>query len=128
MGRLWPIEVNWPAWSRWVGWVLVVTPPLLVLSAVRTFRRHRTAINPRGTVTTIVASGLFRYTRNPMYLSLLVLYVGSILVFRLPWAAVLFVPVCLALHFGVIIPEEKYLEAAFGEPYRSYRQRVRRWL
>jgi protein-S-isoprenylcysteine O-methyltransferase Ste14 len=128
MGRLWPIEVNWPAWSRWVGWVLFVTPPLLAFSAVRTFRRYHTAINPRGKVTTIVASGPFRYTRNPMYLSLLVLYVGGTLAFRLPWAAVLFVPVFLALHFGVIIPEEKHLEAAFGEPYRSYRQRVRRWL
>jgi protein-S-isoprenylcysteine O-methyltransferase Ste14 len=63
-----------------------------------------------------------------MYLSLLVLYVGGTLAFRLPWAAVLFVPVFLALHFGVVLPEERHLAAEFGEPYRSYRQRVRRWL
>jgi protein-S-isoprenylcysteine O-methyltransferase Ste14 len=63
-----------------------------------------------------------------MYLSLLVLYAGGRGAFRLPWAAVLFVPVVLALHFGVIIPEEKYLESAFGEQYRLYRHRVRRWL
>lgn len=128
MGRLWPIDVNWPAWTRWVGWVLFVTHPLLAFSAVRTFQRHHTAVNPRGEVTTIVASGPFRYTRNPMYLNLLVLHVGGMLAFQLPWAAVLLVPVFFALHFGVIIPEEKYLEATFGEPYRSYRQRVRRWL
>ena len=128
MGRLWPIDVNWPAWSRWIGWVLFFTPPLLVVSATRTFRRYQTAIDPLGKVTTIVASGPFRYTRNPMYLSLLVLYVGGTLAFRLPWAAVLLVPVFLALHFGVILPEEQHLEATFGEPYRSYRQRVRRWL
>jgi protein-S-isoprenylcysteine O-methyltransferase Ste14 len=96
--------------------------------AVLTFRRHRTAVNPRGTVTTIVASGPFRYTRNPMYLGLLVLYVGVTLVMRWPWAAALLVPVFLALHFGVIRPEEQHLETAFGESYRSYRQRVRRWL
>ena len=128
MGRLWHIDVNWPAWSRWVGWALVVTHPILALSAVRTFRRHHTAVNPRGEVTTIVASGPFRFTRNPMYLSLLIFYIGGILAFRLPWATVLLVPVFLALHFGVIIPEETHLEAAFGEPYRLYRQRVRRWL
>ena len=128
IGRLWPIEVNWPAWTRWIGWVLFTTPPLLVFSAVRTFRRHHTAVNPRGEVTTIVTSGPFRYTRNPMYLSLLVLYVGGMLAFRLPWAVVLFVPVFLALHFGVIIPEEKHLESVFGEQYRLYRHRVRRWL
>ena len=75
----------------------------------------------------IVATGPFRFTRNPMYLSLLVLYVGATFAFRLPWALVLLVPVFLALHFGVIIPEEQYLEATFGEPYRSYRRRVRRW-
>jgi protein-S-isoprenylcysteine O-methyltransferase Ste14 len=128
MGRLWPVDVDWPAWSRWVGGVLVFTPPLLVLSAALTFRRHQTAINPLGRVTTIVSSGPFRYTRNPMYLSLLVIYAGGMLAFRLPWAAILFIPVFLALHFGVIIPEERHLDTAFGEPYRSYRQRVRRWL
>jgi protein-S-isoprenylcysteine O-methyltransferase Ste14 len=128
MERLWPIELNWPVWTRWVGWVLFLTPPLLAFSAARTLRRHQTPVNPRGEVTTIVASGPFRYTRNPMYLSLLVLYVGGMLAFRLPWAAAFLVPVFLALHFGVIIPEEKHLEAAFGEPYRLYKQRVRRWL
>jgi protein-S-isoprenylcysteine O-methyltransferase Ste14 len=63
-----------------------------------------------------------------MYLSLLVIYVGGMLVFRLPFAAALFIPAFLALHFGVILPEERHLDATFGEPYRSYCQRVRRWL
>ncbi len=128
MGRLWPIDVNGPGWFRWVGWALVIASQLLAVSAVRTFRRLHTALNPRGQVTTMVASGPFRYTRNPMYLSLLVLYVGGTLAFRLPWAAICLVPVFLALHFGVIVPEEKYLAATFGEPYRLYRRRVRRWL
>jgi protein-S-isoprenylcysteine O-methyltransferase Ste14 len=128
MGRLWPIEVSWPAWSRWIGWVLFIAPTFLALFAVRTFRQHHTVVDPRGKATTIVASGAFRYTRNPMYLSLMVLFVGGTLAFQLPWAAVLVVPVFLALHFGVILPEEKYLDNAFGESYRSYRQRVRRWL
>src|SRR5437867_933895 len=125
MGRLWPIDVNWPTWTRWVGSALFLTAPVLALSAVRTFRRHHTAVNPLGEVTTIVGVGPFRYTRNPMYLSLLVLHLGGMLSFRLPWAAVLFVPVFLALHFGVIIPEERHLETTFGEQYRLYKQRVR---
>jgi protein-S-isoprenylcysteine O-methyltransferase Ste14 len=128
MGRYWPIDVNWPVWSQWVGWALVIAAVVLAVSAVRTFRRHHAAVNPLGQVTTVVASGPFRYTRNPMYLSLLVLHIGGTLAFRLPWAAILFVPVFLALHFGVIVPEEAYLAAEGGEPYRLYRQRVRRWL
>jgi protein-S-isoprenylcysteine O-methyltransferase Ste14 len=127
MGRLWPIEMNWPGWLRGVGWVLIIAAAVLVLSAFRTFRRHRTTVNPRGQVTAMVESGPFRYTRNPMYLSLLVLYVGGTLAFQLPWAAILFIPVFLALHFSVVLPEEAYLSAALGEPYRLYRQRVRRW-
>jgi protein-S-isoprenylcysteine O-methyltransferase Ste14 len=127
-GRLWPIDVNWPVWFQWVGWALVIASVVLAVSAVRTFRRHHTAVNPLGQVRTVVASGPFRYTRNPMYLSLLVLHVGGTLAFRLPWAAILFVPVFLALQFGVIVPEEAYLAAECGEPYRLYRQRVRRWL
>jgi uncharacterized protein YbjT (DUF2867 family)/protein-S-isoprenylcysteine O-methyltransferase Ste14 len=128
VGLLWPLHLDWPLWFRWVGWVLLLTPLALAVSAVRTFRRHHTALNPRGQVTSIVASGPFRYTRNPMYLSLLVQYVGGTLTFRLPWAVILFVPVFLALHFGVILPEETHLAAAFGEPYGLYRKRVRRWL
>lgn len=128
LGRLWPIDVNWPAWFRWVGWALLVAMPVLAASALLTFRRHHAAVNPRGQATTMVAAGPFRYTRNPMYLGLLMLHLGVTLAFRLPWAAILFVPVFLALNFGVIVPEEQYLAAAFGEPYALYRKRVRRWL
>jgi protein-S-isoprenylcysteine O-methyltransferase Ste14 len=128
LGRLWPVEANWPAWSQWAGWVLLLAPLLLAASAARTFQRKHTPVNPLGDVTTIVASGPFRYTRNPMYLSLMVSYIGGTFAFRLPWAIALLVPVFLALHFGVIRLEEQHLEATFGEPYRQYRSRVRRWL
>jgi hypothetical protein len=72
------------------------------------FRRHHTSVNPRGDVIEIMTDGPFQYTRNPMYLSLLPLYVGGSLLFQLPWAWLLLLFVFLTLHFGVIIPEEKY--------------------
>jgi protein-S-isoprenylcysteine O-methyltransferase Ste14 len=50
------------------------------------------------------------------------------LLFRLPWALVLLVPLFLALHFGIVLPEEKYLESKFGEDYVTYKRQVRRWL
>jgi protein-S-isoprenylcysteine O-methyltransferase Ste14 len=90
--------------------------------------RHHTTVNPRGHVMNIISDGPFRYSRNPMYLSLLPLYVGGALLFRLPWAFVLLFPLFLALHFAAFIPEEKYLEAKFGETYLSYKRRVPRWL
>ncbi len=95
---------------------------------IRTFRRHDTVVKPTGDVTQVVTSGPFKYTRNPMYLSLIVIYLGGMLFFRLPWAVVLLVPVFLALHFGIILPEEKYLESKFGEDFVTYKRQVRRWL
>ena len=128
LGLVWPIPLAWPNWTFWVGLLLFTVPHAFAIWAHLTARRHRTTVNPRGDVKTIMSDGPFRYSRNPMYLSVLPLFVGGALLFRLPWAFVLLLPVFLALHFAVIIPEEKYLEAKFGETYLSYKRRVRRWL
>ena len=126
--RAWPLEIHWPPWTRWVGWVLLLAPPLFAAWAAITFRRHQTTVNPLGESRTIVRAGPFRVTRNPMYLSLLVLYIGGTLAFSLTWGLLLLLPVFLALHFGVILPEEKYLALRFGNDYADYKRQVRRWL
>jgi protein-S-isoprenylcysteine O-methyltransferase Ste14 len=128
LGKLWPIHFAWPPWTRWVGWVLFTAPFCLALWAAATFRRHSTPVNPLGKVTTIVSAGPFRYSRNPMYVSLLLSYIGGILAFHLVWSAILLVPVFLLFRYGVVAPEEKHLEAIFGEPYADYKHKVRRWL
>jgi protein-S-isoprenylcysteine O-methyltransferase Ste14 len=128
LGRIWPIAISWPAWSRWLGLALFTLPFGLAIWGVRTFRRQGTVAEPTGDTTQVVTSGPFKYTRNPMYLTLTVVYLGSMLLFRLPWALVLLVPLFLALHFGIVLPEEKYLESKFGEDYVTYKRRVRRWL
>src|SRR5262245_6884379 len=128
LGRLWPIHVAWPAWTPWVGWVLFLAPFSIAIWAAVTFRRHGTPANPLGKVTTIVTVGPFRYSRNPMYVSLLLSYIGGILAFRLAWSAILLVPLFLVLQYGVIVPEERHLQAVFGQQYTDYKRRVRRWL
>ncbi|HSZ58230.1 MAG TPA: isoprenylcysteine carboxylmethyltransferase family protein [Tepidisphaeraceae bacterium] len=128
MEVVWPLGIHFPAWLRWVGAFLMAAPFLLAIWAARTFRRHGTVVNPLGESTRIVTAGPFQFTRNPMYLSLMILYLGGTLAFHLPWGLVLLVPVFLALHFGVILHEERYLAAKFGPDYAAYRQRVRRWV
>jgi protein-S-isoprenylcysteine O-methyltransferase Ste14 len=128
MQKIWPLELDWPRWARWAGWVLFTTPYLLAAWGVITFRRHHTAVDPLGEVKTVVSSGPFRYTRNPMYLSLILLYLGATLAFRLTWGLLFLIPVFLALHFGVIVPEERHLESKFGSDYAEYKRRVRRWI
>jgi protein-S-isoprenylcysteine O-methyltransferase Ste14 len=128
LGRLWPITFALPRETFWVGFALLILPIALPFWAARTFRLHQTTVHPRGDVGAIATEGLYRFTRNPMYLSLILIYIGASLVFRLPWAWILLPAVFLGLHLGVIIPEEKYLQAKFGESYLNYKAQVRRWL
>ena len=108
-GRVWPIPLVWPSWTFWTGLVLFTVPHTLGIWAHRTFRRHHTSVDPRGDVVEIMADGSFRVAQNPMYLSLLPLYVGGSLLFQLPWAWVLLLPVFLALHFGVTFPSGAFV-------------------
>src|SRR5262249_23283500 len=128
LGKLWPINLAWPEWTRWVAWICFVARFSTASWGGVRFRRHNTPVDPLGKVATIVTAGPFRYSRNPMYVSLLLCYTGGILAFRLAWSAILLVPVFLLLQYGVIVREERHLEAVFGQQYTEYRRQVRRWL
>ena len=100
----------------WNGWALV------------TIARHRTALLPGGETTTVIDRGPFAWSRNPLYLGLLAGSAGVGLVAASMWA-LLALPLELALlHWGAVVPEERYLAAKFGTTYADYTGRVRRWL
>ena len=88
----------------------------------------RTGILPGQPSAGILARGAFAFTRNPLYVGLLALYAGLALWGDWVWALVLLPVAFAALHWGAVLPEERYLEAKFGEEYLSYKRRVRRWL
>lgn len=71
---------------------------------------------------------MFRLTRNPIYLSMMLLYVGLSLLVNSPWTLLLAIPTGSALCLAAIKPEERYLEAKFGDAYRHYRAAVPRWI
>jgi protein-S-isoprenylcysteine O-methyltransferase Ste14 len=93
-----------------------------------TMKRARTPIHNKRTPTALVETGPFRITRNPMYLSGTIGYVGLALVLAEPWPLVLVLPLMVALHHGVVLREEAYLARTFGASYDRYRARVPRWL
>jgi protein-S-isoprenylcysteine O-methyltransferase Ste14 len=101
---------------------------VLLLLASRAFRQHSTTINPYGKATTLVSSGPFRYSRNPIYVGLLLVVVGFFVALNSAWQLAAAVLLLLLLHFGVVLREERFLAAAFGDEYRDYTRRVRRWL
>lgn len=93
-----------------------------------TFFRARTAIIPDRPASRLVVTGPYRFSRNPMYVALTVLYIG-LSALTDSWWPLVFLPVVLtALWFLVIRREERYLAAAFSEEYAAYCRRVRRWL
>jgi protein-S-isoprenylcysteine O-methyltransferase Ste14 len=94
----------------------------------RTMRHAHTTIDPRKPVAALVSEGPFRLSRNPGYLGLAAAYSGIALLAN-ALVALLFLPaVMLVITRGVIRPEEQYLAHRFGEQYRTYQTRVRRWL
>ncbi len=91
-------------------------------------RRAGTNVRPDQPTLALVFDGPFRFTRNPLYLAATGLYLGIALLVDALWPLLLLVPVLAVLRWGVVAREERYLEAKFGEPYRAYKARVRRWL
>jgi protein-S-isoprenylcysteine O-methyltransferase Ste14 len=110
------------------GIVLIILTPTLALWALVTMKTAGTNVDPAKPALTIVRGGPFRFTRNPMYLALCLLQV-ALGFFLNDWITLLFlIPLALILHYGVILREERYLTAKFGQPYLELKRDVRRWL
>ncbi len=117
-----------PAWwiGHAVGWPLVVVGVLLGEWSKRTMRRAGVDPHPYEPTTAIVATGPYAVTRNPMYLSATVAYVGIAFVVNTVWPIV-FLPFGIAfLFYGVIAREESYMERVFADEYLKYKARVHR--
>lgn len=92
------------------------------------FKTAGTNVVPWSPSTALVFKGPYRFTRNPMYVGFTLVYLGLALGLQSPSAMILLIP-CLALMtWGVILREERYLTARFGQAYLDYKNRVRRWL
>jgi protein-S-isoprenylcysteine O-methyltransferase Ste14 len=97
-------------------------------NAMLHFRRAGTSMEVTTPVDALVTSGPYRFTRNPMYAGMALLYAGLALALGVIWALA-FLPVVLVIVDRYVIPpEERFLEAKFGDEYRAYRARVRRWI
>jgi protein-S-isoprenylcysteine O-methyltransferase Ste14 len=128
LNRLRPTLFLPAALSKVLGWPLVVGGLLLGLWGFREMRRAGTNVDPYRPTTAIVEAGPYRYTRNPLYVGMALVYFGlSARANALP--AALLLPVVLHLvDRGVIEREERYLEGKFGDEYLRYKGRVRRWI
>ena len=124
---LWPMPI-FPAAYFWPGLTVAVIGIGIAIWGRRTMRAAGTNINPSLPALAIVQSGPFRYSRNPLYLALTLLFLGLTVAVNTWWGIVVLVPLASVMHVGVVLREERYLDQKFGESYRQYRSRVRRYL
>lgn len=126
----WPfLPTSVPAlWPRIAGAIVILSGGSLAMWARNTMVHAGTNVLPSQPALKIVTAGPFRFTRNPIYLGNTLVYLGLALIINSTWLIVLFVPMVLVLHQGVILREERYLEAKFGQDYVSYKAQVHRWL
>ena len=113
---------------RFIGIILTIAAILLFVRSVRIFSLRKEKLHPRSISTQIFKEGPFQFSRNPIYLAMFVLLIGVGLTLNSFWFLYSGLVVAIMLHYGVIIPEENYLEKEFGKDYLEYKKTVRRWL
>ncbi len=117
-----------PTWRSGVGGLALFIGVLSTIAGAVTLLRHGTNVLPSRPATTLITSGIYRWTRNPMYTGGAPFMVGIAIIFALDWLPLLMIPSWFTLHFGIVRREEEYLERKFGDNYRRYRAQVPRYL
>ena len=113
--------------TGWIGAMVFAFALALVAWAIVTMTRAGSNVPTNRPTTTIVESGPYRFTRNPIYLGMFLGLTGLAVAFDTLWLLMMLVPFALVIRYGVVAREEAYLERKFGDAYRHYRARVRRW-
>lgn len=107
---------------------LVAMGLALATVAIRNFGRAETPVPTIEPTRVLVTTGIHGWSRNPIYLGMFLIYAGIGVAARSSWMLVLLAPLALTMRYGVVAREEAYLERRFGDAYRDYKSRVRRWL
>lgn len=126
--RLLPLRFVRGSLLETAGWLLMTASGVIALSSIWMFRRHRTTILPMRAASSLVVEGPYRFSRNPMYVSMALLYLGLACWYGSWWTLLLFPAMIAVIARFVIAREEAYLGRRFGRAYEQYRKRVRRWL
>jgi len=128
LDRWLPLAQLTPSFSSGFAWLLLLPGLAITLFAGNGFRRAKTGIVPFSRSTTLVTGGIYRYTRNPMYLGMVVFLAGLALKLGSVGAWIP-IPVFIAIvQWQFIVNEEVFLTAIYGDTYRAYQEKVRRWL
>lgn len=126
--QIFPLSLLTGLPARVAGVVLILLGIALVCWSFNTMRLIGTSMNPYKVAQALATEGPYRFSRNPIYVAMTGAYIGAALLMDSIWPALVLPLVLLIMHWGVICREEKHLEEKFGESYRAYKNKVRRWL
>ncbi len=125
---IWPIELIDSVLLLYLGMVLCLLALYAVILLGLKFRREATSIEPWKPTTKIMTTGFYAYSRNPIYVAFCLIVIGIGLSLNSFWLLISFVPAVVIVFYTAIVKEENYLEEKFGEEYKKYKDKVRRWL
>lgn len=114
--------------ARVAGAALIICGVAIVVLARRELARHGQPTDPGQPTRALVTSGIFAISRNPLYLGGVLGLCGVAIACDLPWLLLSVVPGLAACHIILIVPEERFLAATFGDDYRAYERSVGRWI
>lgn len=115
-------------WGRALGGIFVVLGLGIIFVAKSKMAKAETNIEPWKPTTAILSDGIYGASRNPVYVAMIVVYLGVVFLFNSLTILLPLILVLLVMHYGVILREERYLEEKFGKEYLSYKEKVRRWV
>ncbi len=124
---IWPVAVLPSSVQYLTGAALIAAGGIVAAYALREFRGAGTSFKTHEPATAMITGGPFRFSRNPIYIGLGLFYAGIGVASDNLWVVLLLAPCLAVVHYGVILREERYLEAKFGEQYLGFKASVRRW-
>jgi len=128
VSRLYPLNFGWGVWGMAAGWIILLCGVSLLAVAFSLFLTKGTTVNPTKEPDKLVSEGIYRVTRNPMYLGMLLVLIGFPFLIESVTGLIFSLLFFLIMDLSVIPREERVVEGVFGEEYRLYKLRTRRWI
>jgi protein-S-isoprenylcysteine O-methyltransferase Ste14 len=127
-----PFPVQRTGLEHWISAIiagsLILVGIAVFAASIRNFFGAATPVQGTKPARVLVTTGIHGWSRNPIYLGMFLVYGGIGLAVRSPWILILALPLAVTMRYGVVAREESYLEQRFGDAYRDYKARVRRWV
>ena len=125
----WPFALPGTHLIYWMSAGSMILVGLALFAAgIRNFSRAGTPVPTNQPTRLVVTTGIHGWTRNPIYLGMFLMYGGIGIAAQSPWILILTLPLIVTIRYGVVAREEAYLERRFGDAFREYKTRTRRWV